>query len=159
MGECECVLWAGSGTRHPDPVTQCPAAERIKSVSGAYGAECGPRPGWSDQVTWCQYSEVRGPDNNDDTSHTRLLCRWNQNEWYRLYYIYIDAVSSAAADTRVLASFPVPSTPGLISETASAPEVNPGLLDSFFYKDLEATDANAFPSSPVQVAERWLKLI
>ena len=35
-----------------------------------------------------------------------------------------------------------------ISETASAPEVNPGLLDSFFYKDLEATDATAFPSSP-----------
>ena len=70
-------------------------------------------------------------------------------------YIYIDAaVSSVAADTRVLASFPVPSTPGLISETASAPEVNPGLLDSFFYKDLEATDANAFPSSPVQVEER-----
>ncbi len=55
---------------------------------------------------------------------------------------------SVSADTQVVASFPVRSP---ASDAASSP---PGLLDSFFYDDLEATDSNAIPVAPVQLEER-----
>ena len=62
------------------------------------------------------------------------------------------------ADTQVVASFPVRSPPpasGLISDSVSAPAASSsGLLDSFFYDDLEATDANSIPAGPEQFEER-----
>merc|ERR1712037_6888 len=60
------------------------------------------------------------------------------------------------ADTQVVASFPVRSAAsGLISDAVSAPAASsPGLLDSFFYDDLEATESNAFPAAPDQIDER-----
>merc|ERR1711971_1450657 len=60
------------------------------------------------------------------------------------------------ADTQVVASFPVRSAAsGLISDAVSAPAASsPGLLDSFFYDDLEATESNSFPAAPDQIDER-----
>merc|ERR1712147_582808 len=61
-------------------------------------------------------------------------------------------VASVRADTQVVASFPVRSpSPGLTSAPAAS---SPGLLDSFFYDDLEATDSNAFPVAPEPLEER-----
>ena len=58
----------------------------------------------------------------------------------------------ARADTQVVASFPVRSPAhGLTSASAAS---SPGLLDSFFYDDLEATDSNALPVAPEQLEER-----
>merc|ERR1711971_323686 len=60
------------------------------------------------------------------------------------------------ADTQVVASFPVRSAAsGLISDSVSAPAASsPGLLDSLFYDDLEATESNAFPAASEQIEER-----
>ena len=61
-------------------------------------------------------------------------------------------MACVSADTQVVASFPVRSpAPGLASDAASSP---PGLLDSFFYDDLEATDSNVIPIVPSQLEER-----
>lgn len=57
------------------------------------------------------------------------------------------SVACVRADTQVVASFPVRSP---ASDAASSP----GLLDSFFYDDLEATDSNAIPVAPEQLEER-----
>merc|ERR1712241_576557 len=60
------------------------------------------------------------------------------------------------ADTQVVASFPVRSAAsGLISDSVSAPAASsPGLLDSLFYDDLEATESNSFPAASEQIEER-----
>merc|ERR1712241_1474749 len=58
-------------------------------------------------------------------------------------------VLGVTADTQVVASFPVRSAAsGLISDSVSAPAASsPGLLDSLFYDDLEATESNSFPAA------------
>merc|ERR1712154_408810 len=65
-------------------------------------------------------------------------------------------VVGVTADTQVVASFPVRSAvSGLISDSVSAPAASsPGLLDSLFYDDLEATESNSFPAASEQIEER-----
>merc|ERR1712241_82860 len=65
-------------------------------------------------------------------------------------------VLGVTADTQVVASFPVRSAAsGLISDSVSAPAASsPGLLDSLFYDDLEATESNSFPAASEQIEER-----
>merc|ERR1712154_18928 len=65
-------------------------------------------------------------------------------------------VVGVTADTQVVASFPVRSAAsGLISDSVSAPAASsPGLLDSLFYDDLEATESNSFPAASEQIEER-----
>ena len=66
------------------------------------------------------------------------------------------AVVGVTADTQVVASFPVRSAAsGLISDSVSAPAASsPGLLDSLFYDDLEATESNSYPTASEQIEER-----
>merc|ERR1711983_607958 len=65
-------------------------------------------------------------------------------------------VVGVRADTQVVASFPVRSAAsGLISDSVSAPAASsPGLLDSLFYDDLEATESNLYPAASEQLEER-----
>ena len=65
------------------------------------------------------------------------------------------SVAIVRADTQVVASFPVRSpAPGLTSAPAAPAASSTGLLDSFFYDDLEATDSNALPVAPEPLEER-----
>merc|ERR1712241_249929 len=65
-------------------------------------------------------------------------------------------VVGVTSDTQVVASFPVRSAvSGLISDSVSAPAASsPGLLDSLFYDDLEATESNSYPTASEQIEER-----